>query len=93
MIHLEHVERHLRERDRIFLPYFLTALTHSEIAEQMGPGWTRRQVETAWMWTKVSMGLRSGSGPVMALNRIELVRIAMGLDPCMCERLALDKAA
>jgi hypothetical protein len=84
---LAHVERHLREHDRAFLPLLLMPLSAREIAEHMGPGWTRRQVEHSWLRIQATMGLREGRS---GFGRIALLRMAAGIDPCVCERLASE---
>lgn len=81
---LDHVARHLREQDRPFLPLLILPLTLNEIAAEMGPGWTRRQVEHAWFSIRQSLGFTATYKS--ALERMAVLRIVVGVDPCVCER-------
>lgn len=78
----EHLERHiLPDHRRVFL-LLTEALTHVEIVERLGPGFTARYVEGAAsrIYDRLNCPSKSGS-----LARLRVLRIALGMDPCWCE--------
>ena len=81
---LEHVRNHLREQDRPLLGPLTQALTMDEVAAQMGPGWTERMVEQSWLHIRADMALSDGRPGMQSVERIALLRIVAGLDPCWC---------
>jgi hypothetical protein len=76
----EHVLHHLRESDRVYLQYLVMPLTIAQIAEQLGPGYTSRMVETAWLHICSAMGSEA-----RAISRLQLLRTVACLEPCFCQ--------
>lgn len=85
-----HIRAHLRagytrsrERNLAVLDWLLEPLTLDEVAERLGPGYTRRMVELSFEYILRTMPL---DAPATApLRRLAILRIAAGLDPCWCE--------
>lgn len=63
------------------LPALLKGITLDEVAVEMGPGVTRRMVETVMYRWMDALGIASGTQRTQ-LIRMKLLRIAMGLDVC-----------
>lgn len=78
----EHLERHILPEHRQVLLLLTEALSHVEIVERLGPGYTRRFVEaaTSRIYDRLNCPSKSGS-----LARLKVLRIALGMDPCWCE--------
>ena len=81
---LEHVRSHLREQDRPLLDPLTQALTLTEVAAELGAGWTERMVEQAWLHIRADMALSDGRPGMQSVERMALLRIVAGLDPCWC---------
>lgn len=79
---LPHMLCHLTgHTQRLVLPYLLTGLTHEAIAEALGPGWTRRSVESGSLRVRDLLGTMPDREH---LARIRLLRRAVGIEECFC---------
>lgn len=99
---LAHVQRHLRERPRLrHRPWMLgpelaelveplvSAKTIQEIADDLGPGWTWRLIEYRFGLICEEFGIPPSR---QHLQRISLLRLVAGLDPCYCEDVRNEAA-
>jgi len=75
-----HLGPHSQDTRLALLPLLVTPLTLDQVAERMGPGWTRRCVEYHWHTMRDQLGLAG------RLARLALYRQLLGADDCWCER-------
>lgn len=76
-----HLATHIQLRDRLVFALLCEDLTIDQVAERVGPGITRRHIET--VMKRIAYGVGEAASP--ATFRIRLVRIAHGIAPCWCE--------
>lgn len=77
---VDHLRQHLNEEQATVLDWLVLPLTLEDVAERLGPGYTRRWVEYRYHAILERFGIEHRN----AAARVALLRLYYGLEPCWC---------